>query len=42
MSGFYSPALPEDLAALAAAGLPGDVAVAGVLTPVHLAAEPAP
>ncbi|MBM2621860.1 nitroreductase family protein [Actinoplanes sp. LDG1-06] len=32
-SGFYSPAPPEELAALAAAaGLPDDVAVAGVLT----------
>ena len=32
-SGFYSPAPPDELAALAAAaGLPGDVALAGVLT----------
>jgi nitroreductase len=41
-SGFYSPAPPEELAALAAAvGLPGDVAVAGVLTLGHPADDPA-
>jgi len=41
-SGFYSPAPPEELAALAAVvGLPGDVAVAGVLTLGHPAEDPA-
>lgn len=41
-SGFYSPASPEELAALAAVvGLPGDVAVAGVLTLGHPAEDPA-
>ncbi|MCO8269281.1 nitroreductase family protein [Actinoplanes sp. TRM 88003] len=41
-SGFYSPAPPEELAALAQiAGLPDDVAVAGVLTLGHPADDPA-
>jgi len=41
-SGFYSPAPPEELGALAAVvGLPGDVAVAGVLTLGHPAEDPA-
>ncbi|MCY1143206.1 nitroreductase family protein [Actinoplanes sp. Pm04-4] len=41
-SGFYSPAPPEELAALAAAaGLPDDVAVAGVITLGYPADDPA-
>ncbi|MEU8659939.1 nitroreductase family protein [Actinoplanes philippinensis] len=40
-SGFYSPAFPDELAALAAvAGLPDDVSPAGVLTVGYPAADP--